>query len=369
MADMAKKDQEQTSEELNIVRDAIDKLSLSSIPLSSNALKGAKLIKNARMETTVELHSDPLSGSLQVAPENIGDFMQTSPRDQEIIKSLAGLHSFDVYSLRANLKKLGVEVEDAESLELSDDMKEGLSIYSMEFIQPLVEKIFGQGREDLHTAEGLQRIFRDPDMARAKENLKLMAEKTGIPLAEIPKFLEEYSDVFLSVAYYRYGFESVGPDVDRFLFWMHDLRSSRDAAASPKMAAQCKEVEETMRFLANSIRERLAQFQSGFETFWKDINRQSFQLMRTQIEENHASMGSVLCGMIVKMNMWKKTFPDNNVGGPSTRIKFVMTELEPGLVKLKEELEARGAQAAGAAAGKDLTANFSAALAISRLLI
>jgi len=335
------KDNKQTAEELSVARDAIDKLPLSNIPLSSNALKNAKLIKNARMETTVELHNDSLSGSLQVAPESIGDFMQTSPRDQEIIKSLAGLHSFDVYSLRTNLKKLGVEVEDAEALDLSDDMKEGLSIYSMEFVRPLVEKIFGQGREDLQTTEGLQKIFRDTDMARAKENLRVMAERTGIPLADIPKFLEEYSDVFLSVAYYRYGFESVGPDVERFLFWMHDLRSHRDTS-SPKVAAQCKEVEDTMRFLANSIRERLTQFQSGFETFWKDINHDSFLQMRKQIEENHASMGSVLCGMIVKMNMWKKTFPDNNVGGPSTRIKFVMTELEPGLLKLKElEHEAR----------------------------
>lgn len=338
---MGKNDKD-TVEEVSIARDSIDKLPLANIPLTSNALKGAKLIKNARMETTVELHNDSVSGSLQVAPESIGDFMQTSPRDLEIIKNLADLHSFDVYSLRSNLKKLGVEVEDAEALELSDDMKEGLSIYSMEFVRPLVEKIYGQGRADLNTSDGLKGIFRDPDMAKAKENLRIMAERTGIPLAEIPAFLEEYSDVFLSVAYYRYGFESIGPDVDRFLVWMRDLRAHRDVTSSPKIAGEFKEVEDTMRFLANSLRERLSQFQTGFETFWKNINRESFLQMRKQIEENHASMGSVLCGMIVKMNLWKKTFPDNNVGGPSTRIKFVVTELEPGLIKLKElEHEAR----------------------------
>jgi DNA-binding transcriptional MerR regulator len=338
---MAKKDKTD-DQSRNADRDAIDRLPLSSIPLASGALKNAKLIKNARMETTVELHSDPVSGSLQISPDAIGDFMQTSPRDQAIINSLAGLHSFDVYSLRSNLKKLGLEVEDDTALELSDDMKEGLSIYGGEFVRPLVEKIFGSGREDLHASDGLQKIFRDPDVARVKENLKTMSQKTGIPLAEIPAFLEEYSDVFHSVAYYRYGFESVGRDVDRFLLWAGELRAHRDIASSPKGAAACRQAEETMRFLAASLRERLAQFQSGFETFWKDINRASFQQMRTQIEENHASMGSVLCGVIVKLRLWKKEFPDNNVGGPATRIKFVMTELEPGLAKLKElELEAR----------------------------
>src|SRR4051812_33031050 len=94
-------------------KDAIDTLPLSSIPLTSNALKNAKLVKNARMETAVELHSDPISGSLQISPNTIGDFMETTPQDQAIIESLASLHSFDVYSLRTNLKKLGVEVVDA----------------------------------------------------------------------------------------------------------------------------------------------------------------------------------------------------------------------------------------------------------------
>ncbi len=336
------KNDQQADQNKNADKDAIDRLPLANIPLASSALKGAKLIKNARMETSVEIHSDPLSGSLQVSPDAVKDFMKTSARDQAIINSLAGLHSFDVYSLRSSLKKLGVEVENTDALELSDDMKEGLSIYSMEFIQPLVEKIFGQGYEGVHSVEGLQKIFKDPDIAKARQNLKIMAEKTGIPLAEIPTFLEEYSDVFLSVAYYRYGFESVVPDVDRFLFWVQDLRARRDTSASPKAATQCKEVEEMIRFLSNSIRERLAQFQYVFETFWKDINVATFHQMRQQIEENHASMGSVLCGLIVKMHLWKKEFPDNNVGGPSTRLKFVMTELEPGLDKLKAlEIEAR----------------------------
>ncbi len=337
---MSKK--EKADQNSNADKDALDRLPLANIPLASNTLKNAKLIKNARMETAIEIYSDPLSGSLQVAPGAIKDFMKTTPRDQAIIDSLAGLQSFDVYSLRSSLKKLGVEVENEDALELSEDMKEGLSIYSMEFIQPLVEKIFGEDDKDLQSVANLRKIFSDPDIEKARKNLRTMSEKTGIPLAEIPAFLEEYSDVFLSVAYYRYGFESVGPDVDRFLFWMQELRSRRDTAASPRAAMDCKAVEDTIRFLSNSIRERLAQFQYVFETFWKDINAATFRQMRQQIEENHASMGSVLCGLIVKMHLWKKEFPDNDVGGPLKRLKFVMTELEPGLDKLKNlEIEAR----------------------------
>jgi len=337
-----KKDKGNSEKIVNADKDAIDALPLSGIPLSSKALKNAKLIKNARLETTIELYSDPLAGSLQITPDTVSDFMETSQRDQEIINSLAGLHSFDVYSLRSSLKKLGVEVKDAEALELSDDIKEKLSVYSQEFIRPLVEKIFGKGRDDLNSREGLQKIFRDTDIARVRENLTVMAEKTGIPLADIPKFLEEYGSVFLSVSYYRYSFFSVGQDVGRFLLWMQEVKSLRDVASSPKALAQCKQVDETMQFLSLSLRERLAQFQGSFEMFWKDINRDSFLQLRRQIEENHSAMGSVLCGFVVKMSAWKKEFPANSVGGPATRAKFVMTEMEPGLAKLKDlENEAR----------------------------
>lgn len=317
-------------------KDAVDILPLSSISLASSALKNAKLIKNARMETAIELCKDTLTGSLQIAPDAIKDFMDAAPRDQQIINSLASLNSFDVYSLRSSLKKLGVEVKDVEALELSADMKEKLASYSVAFIRPLVEKIFGQGRADLMNGVGLKNILNDPDMRRVKENLMMISQKTGIPLAGIPKFLEEYSDVFLSVAYYRYSFDRIMPDVDRFLSWMQEVRCYREVASSPPTLAQCKQVEETLCFLSQSIRERLAQFQDVFELFWADINRDSFLQMRRQIEGNHASMGAVLCGLVVKMGTWKKEFSDNTVGGPSTRIKFVLTTMAPGIVKLRD---------------------------------
>jgi hypothetical protein len=323
-------------------KDAIDTLPLTSVPLSSNTLKSAKLIKNARMETTVELYHDPLAGSLQIAPKSISDFMDVTLRDQDIVNSLAGLYSFDVYSLRANLKRLGVEMTDVDALELSDGMKEKLTAYGLGFVRPLVEKIFGQETTDLNNKDVLQNIFRDSDVARVRENLKIMSEKTGMPLTDIPKFIEEYSDLFLSVAYYRYSFENISLDIDRCLSWVAEARTHRDVSSSPRTLAQCKQVEAILRFLSNSIRERLALFQACFEQFWTDINRDSFHRMRRQIEENHTSMGSVLCGLVVKISLWKKEFPDNIKGSPTARAKFVVTELEPGLMRLKElESQAR----------------------------
>ncbi len=340
-----KKDKEKDkSKRANADKDAIDMLPLASIPLASNTLKGAKLIKNARMETTVELYNDPLTGSLQISPQAIKDYMAVSPLDHEIIKSLAALHSFDVYSLRTNLKKLGVEPTDVESLELSSDMKEKLAEYSHHFIHPLIEKLFGRGHApDTEPGKNaLQEILRDPDVAKVRENLKIMSEKTGIAIDDIPNFIKEYSDVLFAVAYYRYSFESAAADIDRFLLWVYEAKSHRDVISSPKTLAHCKQVETAIRFLSMSIRERLEQLNASFVQFWQNINSTSFAQLQRQIEENYASMGSVLCGMVVKMTRWRKEFPDNTKGSPITRATFVISEMEPGILHLKDlENEAR----------------------------
>ena len=45
-------------------------------------------------------------------------------------------------------------------------------------------------------------------------------------------------------------------------------------------------------------------------------------------------VGSVLCGLTVKMNAWTAQFPISTIGGPSTRGEFIMTEMRPGMNEL-----------------------------------
>lgn len=315
--------------------DKIDTLSLSVVPLTSNTLRNARLIKNSRMETAVELHHDPISGSLLLKPEDIAQTFAGAERDQEIIAALAALNSYDVYSMRTSFKKLGIQVQDS-SLSLSETMKLALNQYAIEFIRPLLERIFGDDPDhsDISGAS-LEKILRDSDPAKVKKNLQTITERTGIPVDEIPTFIENYSDVFLSVAYYRHYFESIGTDIDRFLLWIKDLQKYRDVTSSPQTFTSCKKVEHSLRVVSASIRERLGKFQANFEAFWGNINKSSFDNLRKQIENNHTSMGSVLCGLVVKMQNWTHEFPDNTVGGPQKRAQFIMTEMEPGMEKLR----------------------------------
>jgi hypothetical protein len=314
-------------------RDAMDRLSLSMVPLASTTLKSAKLVKNAQLETMVELHSDKDTGSLQIRPADIpASFPATSKQDLAIIDSLAALKSYDVFSLRSNLEKLGIEV-DKSQLELSDETKARLERNSMEFIRPLVINLFGDGT-DAPDSSSLAKLLRDPDVSRVQQRLKVMSEKTGIPVEGIPGFLQNYRDMFLSASYYRDSFDAIAPDLNRFWIWLGDLKTQREVAGSQGALVTIGKVTALLRNLFTSTRDRQNKFRTAFEVFWRDMNPQSFSRLRAQIEDNHSTMGAVLCGLGVKMRSWSAAFPDSNTGSATARISYVMSELEPGLDQL-----------------------------------
>jgi hypothetical protein len=348
-------------------KDAVDKLSLSIIPLTSTSLKSSRLVKNTRLETMLELHSDSNTGSLQIRPEDIpATFPGTSKTDQDMIAKLAELKSYDVYSLRVSLKKLGIDV-DPSLLALSDDTKDRLDRYSQEFTRPLILSVFGDGT-GTQDMKSLQKIFQEPDVAAVQERLKVMAQKTGIPVEGLPGFLQGYRDLFLSTLYYRENFETLVPDINRFWLWLADLKTQREVTTSAGAMESCRKVMGALRFLFISTRERLTKFRSEFEMFWSDMNRESFERLRQEIEDNHLSMGAVLCGLSVKMRDWSDTFPDGRIVGPSTRVQYVMGELEPGLEQLMA-LENKARQEIGMHAVTPPSSEEVAALKILSLLI
>ena len=72
--------------------DSLHVLPLSIIPLETPGLKKASMIKNARLESVIELFKDGASGSGQVSPSNIADFFQDEDgrlgRDTGILDAL-----------------------------------------------------------------------------------------------------------------------------------------------------------------------------------------------------------------------------------------------------------------------------------------
>ena len=210
-------------------QDAIDVLPLSIVPLRTVSLRKARIVKNSRLEGMVELFSEKESGSGQIRPHDLPsvfEFHEDNEQDLDIVKQLCGLSSYDVYSLRVLLRHEGIEVDQHEHLRLSAEAQSLLEPHMRAFTRPLVKAVYGH--EDTHEKDprGLIQLFVDPDTDQARHNLLRIAEKLAIELPELPTFLDDYCDAYLSLAYYQHYLEEIGPGLASFVETACDLRFS-----------------------------------------------------------------------------------------------------------------------------------------------
>src|SRR4051812_9674985 len=106
-------------------QDSLHVLPLCILPVQSQAMKRARVIKNARLESVVEVFRDRESGSGQLDIEKLPQELNwpTSPPHPDFIllRKLALMPSYDVYSLRVLLRGHGIEVNANSALRLSPD--------------------------------------------------------------------------------------------------------------------------------------------------------------------------------------------------------------------------------------------------------
>ena len=328
---------------LNAEKDALHILPLAMLPLASLGLRKTRLIKNARFETVVELFKESRSGSGQISVRDIREHFSGDPAtfedDITIIEAMAEAPSFDVYSLRLTLRSHNLKVDETEHLQLSPEMQQRLTSYMRVFTRPLIRRVFGDESKDFATAAEIIGMFRGVDREEARRRIKRVSDALGMSIEQIPAFLEDYGDIFLSLAYYRHYLDQVRPDFGTFRRWMREgiidshLQHQKDTVE----ACQFVEVnfDESIKFIVR----RFAAFDEISRMFWVDLSQDRYAELRHSIQSNYACIAGTLCGLSVKMNRWREAFPSAS-GGPNARADFVMAEMVPGMEKIRR-LEAQ----------------------------
>ena len=204
--------------------DSLHVLPLNIIPFDLSGLKRAKMIKNVRLETVIEMFRDDSAGSGQVRVEDAAKLFGIPEKEQhpDIIKlnCLANLNSFDVYTLRVELRNVGVPVNDHAELKLSKSKNEELTEYMRDFTRPLISQVYADSDTSITNVNQIIDMFKNPDRDQAMENLKKLATTLNVALPEIPRFLEDYSDIYLSLAYFKNSLDKLFQAFCYFLnFW------------------------------------------------------------------------------------------------------------------------------------------------------
>jgi len=328
------------AETTNLDRDSLHILPLADLPMQTPGLASARLIKNVRLESVVEVFNDVDSGSGQLGIEDLsqefGWPIENPPDDLVMLRRLGMLPSYDVYSLRVSLRSQGIEVNSVDALKLSDEMTEQLTDYMKDFTRPLIAQIYGGGEMDIQDFSDVVKLFRDPDVSKALEKIKTMANKLEVQPEEIPRFMEDYGDIFLSLSYYRKCLDAIEPIITGFLDSMNDLRGNFQLKHEQGLMQTCDMMESVINERMAQITGRFENFERGTKHMWDNISAERFRKVESVISSYHTTIGGVLCALSVKMDAWHRLFPDPMLGGPGKKAEFIMSEMKQGMARIQK---------------------------------
>ena len=253
--------------------------------------------------------------------------------DVELLQIVSALPSFDVYSLRILLRAKGVSIADSSALMLSPAKIASLSSYMASFTRPLVTEIFG------HSTDGAQfkdivGLFRAHNAEAVRERLAKMADRLGISVDSIPKFLEDYGDIFMSLSYYRQCLDQLLPQVQTFMDGMAMMRASHQLMQDRSLMGVIDTMESTVNGMLSNITGKIESFERSTNDMWRDLTADKFQKIEALVSRYHTSIGGALCAMSVKMAAWSNEFP-NASGGVGRRAAFLMSDMIQGIEHLQ----------------------------------
>jgi hypothetical protein len=322
-------------------RDSLHILPLKILPLESAAVNRARLIKNVRLKSVIELFKDVDTGSGQIdiedLPHQFNWDMSDPPNDMVMLRKVGMLPSYDVYSLRISLREMDIAINDHDALRLSDSMNKELTSYMTDFTRPLITQIYGDGDDvTIESFDDVIKLFRDPDVTTALEKIRIMANKLNIKPEEIPRFMEDYGDIFLSLSYYRRCLDAIEPIITEFLEAMDGLRDNYQFKTDQNLRSTMEEMEATINELMAAITGRFENFERGTKHMWDEISAERFRKVEQLISSYHTTIGGVLCSLSVKMEAWARLFPTPSSGGPGKRAEFIMSEMKQGMENIQD---------------------------------
>lgn len=324
----------------DVDRDSLHVLPLTIIPLQTRALRRARMIKNSKLEGVVELFDDPSAGSGQVDVEslvNVLGWPMVPPHpDLLLLRKLADLPSYDVYSLRIMLREHGIAVNEVDALRLSPRKIKELTAYMSAFTHPLIGRIYGGKDVSVQTFDDILTLFRNPDVKQAQGKLQQMADSLGIGLSDIPRFLEDYGDIFLSLAYYRNCLDQMVPAIGEFLKTLGIIRQVRQLEHDDELMSTCASMEATINGLMVSIAGRFENFERSTNDLWANISAERFRRVEGLIKSYHTTIGGVLCSLAVKIDAWALRFPRGSAASALKQSQFIMFELRHGFEKIQQ---------------------------------
>lgn len=311
-------------------RDAMHALPLAIIPLKTVELRRMRMVKNAQLQSVIESFDDKGRGRKQLPLESLHRvYTEIAAEDVELLQNLTNLYSYDVFGLRVQLRNLGIPVNDEDHLKLSRSKQRDLNAYMKQFTQRLIVEIYGTDDDILEYGDVIA-LFQHPDIRMAREKLHVMAKRLGVGLAEVPKFLEDYGDIYLSLAYFRECMDSVQPAIENFEHSVREILADSQLRQDAHLVAVSNRLRDKVRNLNKIADDRFNVFSQSTDDMWENLTADKFDRFKSFVETNHTTIGGVLCALNVKMAAWRDAFPEKSIASVEERAEYILGDFREG---------------------------------------
>jgi hypothetical protein len=319
-------------------KDALHILPLGILPLRTSGLRNARMIKNSQLDGVIELFRGTSTGSGQISPNDLPKVFQmgeNEEHDLKMLNAISRLPSFDVYSLRIELRRLGINIEDTQNLKLSPAAQKLAAPFMQDYTRPLIAFLSHGGDAPANSSTEVLTLLQDNKIS-TKENFNRLAGRLGIHLRAIPIFLEDYGDVFLSLAYYDLCTRQLKNQSRGALESLGKLRTIPLFAQQPRVIQSMQKVERCFDFLSTDIASVITDFKSRTNLMWEDITAERFNEMRELVLYYQVRLGGSLCAATAKICAWDERFPPDSLNSPAAQAMFLQNDMAPGLEQLKK---------------------------------
>ena len=307
---------------------SLDELSLDRLPVVHPTLRKARIVKNGRLKSVIELYRDRSAGSghyeVSDLPATLG--VSSAHPDILLLRWIALLPAFDVAGVRLLLRDVGVLADG--DLPLPHDAA------IQRYIEPVLRAGGGEDGALLSRAE-LETALADPNGV-GREIMTRLMQRVGLRPDETVRFVRDAIDTYAAFGLYAHALEWQRKRIAQLLASIRSLAAETQARKDRALLTGLADIAATFPELLSSGERRVSAAEKVIATSWSKTLGAPLRAHQRQIREVQVLVGYVLAGLDAKLNAWQVAFPSETPGSVSRRANFLCHEMTQGLGDLRD---------------------------------
>jgi hypothetical protein len=140
----------------------------------------------------------------------------------------------------------------------------------------------------------LLHLVMDPNATVARDNLVRLARMSEVELSALPAFIETYTDVLMSLPYFRQCAEDVAPLLGDFLEAADEIATAQGFTQNRTVVTECNDVTYRISLLFGDVNSVIGDFRRRLERLWDNPTADHYRRIETTVLAKRPDISAAL---------------------------------------------------------------------------